>query len=90
MWEISENLHRAELTALERDEHVAEWIKLAERKTEGLSAQLAQKVDRLGRKGAHRPEGGLSAASRELGIDRDDARRATKVAGLSDKAKQAA
>lgn len=29
MWEISENLARAELTALERDEHVAEWIRLA-------------------------------------------------------------
>ena len=31
MWEISENLHRAELTTLERDEQVAEWIRLASR-----------------------------------------------------------
>ena len=29
MWEISENLHRAELTALERSEQTAEWIRLA-------------------------------------------------------------
>lgn len=28
LWEIAENLHRAELSALERDEHVAEWIRL--------------------------------------------------------------
>jgi len=26
--EIAENLHRAELTALERDEQVAKWIEL--------------------------------------------------------------
>ena len=25
MWEIAENLHRADLTELERSEHVAEW-----------------------------------------------------------------
>lgn len=35
-------------------------------------------------------EGGVRAASRELGIDRDDARRATKVASLPEEAKQAA
>jgi hypothetical protein len=32
MWEISENLHRAELKALERDEQIAEWIELVERR----------------------------------------------------------
>jgi ParB family chromosome partitioning protein len=26
LWEIAENLHRAELTFAERAEHVAEWI----------------------------------------------------------------
>ncbi len=29
-WEIAENLHRAELTALEHDQHLAEWIRLTE------------------------------------------------------------
>jgi len=29
-WEIAENLHRADLTALEHDQHVAEWIRLTE------------------------------------------------------------
>lgn len=32
MWEIVENLHRAELTALERDEQVALWVELSEKK----------------------------------------------------------
>jgi hypothetical protein len=30
LWEIAENLHVAELTELERAEHVTEWIRLAE------------------------------------------------------------
>ena len=30
LWEIAENLHRAELTKLQRDEQVAEWIRLTD------------------------------------------------------------
>lgn len=80
LWEIAENLHRAELSKLERDENVAEWIKI----TEKQSVQLAPKG--LG----HRPEGGISAAARELGVEETDAKRAVKVAALSDEAKEAA
>jgi ParB family transcriptional regulator, chromosome partitioning protein len=32
MWEIAENLHRAELTQLEHDERLAQWMDLAARK----------------------------------------------------------
>lgn len=78
LWEIAENLHRAELTALERDEQVARWVVLTEQR---VSAQSAPKP--LG----GRPEGGVRAASRELGLAKDDARRATKVASLSEQAK---
>lgn len=77
-WEIAENLHRAELTKLDRDVMVAEWIKLTE-----VSVQFAQK-------GNGRPESGISAASRELGIERSDASRAVSVAAISDEAKDAA
>jgi len=28
VWEFAENLHRAELTVLERDSHIAKWIRL--------------------------------------------------------------
>lgn len=81
LWEIAENLHRAELTALERDEQVALWVKL---NAERISSQPATKIDR------GRPEGGVNAAARELGLSKDSAHRAVKVAGLSDAAKEAA
>jgi ParB/RepB/Spo0J family partition protein len=87
---IAENLHRAELTSLERAEQVARWIELSEmsqaskaaESDDGISGQSAQKVGR--------PIGGLSAATRDLGIERTAARRAVKVAGLSDEAKAVA
>jgi ParB-like chromosome segregation protein Spo0J len=77
---ISENLHRAELTKVERDEQIAEWVKI----TEGVLGQVDPKPQ------GGTPEGGIRAAARELGIDRKDAERALKVASLSDEAKQAA
>ena len=46
LWEISENLDRAELSALERAEQIAEWVRLTEgrRAEERVSVQIAQKV----------------------------------------------
>ncbi len=60
--EISENLDRSDLTALERDQHVARWIEL----TEG-AANASQVVTH--KKRGQQPEG-INAASRELGIGR--------------------
>jgi hypothetical protein len=82
MWGIAENLHRAELTALQRDEMMADWVRLTEAKA--ISAQVAPKP-----KGGRR-EGGVRAAARKLGVGRDDVRRAVKVARLSPAAKRAA
>ncbi|HEX3862536.1 MAG TPA: hypothetical protein VHY35_12655 [Stellaceae bacterium] len=79
MWEIAENLHRAELTVLERSEHVAEWVRLADDK-------LAQ-VAPVSPKGGRGKEGGINAAARELGIERTDAQRATKIDDLDESAK---
>lgn len=87
LWEIAENLHRAELTAIQRDEHVAEWIRLTE-ESQIISAQSVRKMETPRKRG--RPTGGVEAAARELGINRQDARRAIKVASLSDEAKEAA
>lgn len=81
LWEIAENLHRADLKKQERDEQLAEWVKITERM---VSGQLVHKPQ------GGRPEGGIAAAARELGIDRKDAERALKVASLSPEAKQAA
>jgi ParB/RepB/Spo0J family partition protein len=92
LWEISENLHRAELTALERSEHIDQWIKLfreraeAKARLERLSGQKTQKIAKDG-SSRGRPEGGVSAAVRELGIERTEARRSVKIAGLAPEAK---
>lgn len=82
MWEIAENLHRADLTALERAEQVAEWVRLAEER--GLSRQLDEKMPR------GRPESGRARASREIGVSEPQARRAEKIDSLAPEAKEAA
>lgn len=81
-WEIAENLHRSELTALERDGHIARWIELTDAK------RISSQVDTKSWRG--RPASGVNAAARDLGIEKKDAHRAVKVASLSDEAKQAA
>lgn len=79
LWEIAENLHRAELTALERDEQVARWIELSAARID---------TDRVNSKPG--PKGKVRDAAKEIGVNREDARRAVKVAKLSDEAKAVA
>jgi ParB family transcriptional regulator, chromosome partitioning protein len=92
LWEIAENLHRAELTALERAEHIDQWIRLKGESGAGESCNQAE--DKLGQvgsvceldraaqtaqvpaRGGRGREGGVRAAARELGISRTEARRA--------------
>jgi len=81
LWEIAENLHRAELTAQERADHIAEWVRLTEAKV----AQLAPPAGGLQPK-----EQGIRKATREIGIDRTEAQRAIKIAAIAPEAKQAA
>jgi len=73
-------IHRSELTALERDRLVSEWCELVGDKP----AQLAHVS------GGRGNVGGVSEASRQLGLDRDDVRRARKVASLSPEAQEKA
>jgi len=79
LWEISENLHRAELTRLERDEHVAEWIKLTEEKQDDDASPLGTHEQ----KKAGQQAGGINAAARELGVGKSDAHRAIKHAAIA-------
>jgi ParB-like chromosome segregation protein Spo0J len=81
LWEIAENLHRADLTVLERAEHLAEWIRLTEAE---VSAQVAPKPQ------GGRPESGIRAAARELGIERTEAQRSIKIASIVPEAKESA
>ncbi len=90
-WEIAENLHRAELTVLERAEHVTEWLRLTEEKQRGVLRQVDAKLSVRGREGEGRPESGIRAASRELGITEPEARRSVTIAeALTPEAKTAA
>lgn len=77
---IAENLHRAELSVLQRDQQIARWVELN-----------TEKVSQLATPGGDQPNYiGVRAAERELGIKRDDASRAVKVASLSAEAKTVA
>ena len=84
MWTISENLFRTELTVVQRAQQIAEWVQLSEAREKEVSRQVAAKPT------GGRPEGGVRAAARELGIEEREARRAVKIAALSDEVKQAA
>jgi hypothetical protein len=81
LWEISENLHRAELSVGQRADQIAEWIRLT---TDQEPAQVAPVS------GGRGNTGGIRAASRELGIDRDEARRAVRIASIAPEAREAA
>lgn len=90
LWALSENLHRSDLTAVERSDHIAEWVRLTGAKLSQQPAQLAP-VNKGGRGADGMPKmGGINAAVRDLGIDRTEAQRAVKIASLAPKAKEAA
>lgn len=81
LWEISENLHRAELSAVERAEHIDEWRRLTVEK----GAQVAP------------PSGGKQPGDRghyktaeALGVSRDTVRRAERIASLPDEVRDQA
>lgn len=80
LWEIAENLHRAELTVQERADHIAEWI--------AITAEKVGQLDPLSR--GRGIQGGVRAATRELGVERMEARRAIKIASITHEARQAA
>lgn len=79
--EISENLHRKELNALERDHLIAEWVRIMGARR--ISCQPDKKT-------RGRPRGGISEAARQAGVSVSDAHRAVRVDRLSTKAKDTA
>lgn len=81
MWEISENLHRAELGPEERTFQLGEYVRLTETRTAGLSPHGGAKIAVDGTTRG-RPESGVKNAARELGIAPETARRAAKAYDL--------
>jgi hypothetical protein len=78
MAELAENLHRGELTKLERDRQIARYVNLC-----GSKGILRGPRAKIGR---GRPEGGLRAAARELHVAQSTARDAMRVADITEPA----
>lgn len=81
MWEISENLHRAELKALEKDEQIEEWRKLHVSKVAKIAPPSG---------GDQPKERGIRKTAETLGIHRKEVHNAMRVASLPEEAKRAA
>ena len=81
LWEISENLHRAELSVGERSDQIAEWVR--------LTTDKPDQVEQVS-KGGRGKESGVAKASRDLGIDRSEVNRSVRIASITPEAREAA
>jgi hypothetical protein len=82
LWQISANLHRADLTVLERAESIEEWRMLIRKKA---------KVGQVAPLGGHQPKDvGINRTAKELSLTKEEVRRSKAIAGISPKAKAAA
>src|SRR4051812_1893329 len=70
MWEIAENLHRADLSALERSEHIAEWDRLAAEKQALQAVQVEPLESRRADGRGHRRGGGGRGGAPGAGLFR--------------------
>lgn len=98
--EVAENLHRRELSVIERAELLDRWVKLREIRKEadaiqeaadhafGKAAEVSREL--RAKPSGGRPESGIRKAARELGLPETNLRQAVKIAGLSSAAKDAA
>lgn len=86
LWEIAENLHRADLTGLQRNLLTGSWVKLRAKKIKldqksrvdpggPITEPLPRKPD-----WEHGRDNGINAAARELDIPTTTAKRAVKIA----------
>jgi len=90
LWRISENLHRNELTALERAEQITEFARLSQEKADAAKVEPQAAQSPTGDKPAHLGQvsggrgntGGASAAARDLGITRQEVQRSRAIASL--------
>lgn len=87
-WEISENFHRSDLTVDERGVHFRKWVDLEieKQKRKGVFLQVANKLSSRGREGEGRPEGGVDAAARALGLESTEAHRLASIGNMSEEA----
>jgi ParB family transcriptional regulator, chromosome partitioning protein len=111
LWTISENLHRTELSALQRSEQIAEFARLSQERMDaakGVPVSTTATPPEVSCQRDAKPQGdnpqggqlahpdnryeqrGVSLASRELGITREEVRRSVRVDSITPAAKEAA
>lgn len=88
MAEIAENLHRREITALERSKLRAKWNEVTG-KAPSVSGQVGPKLSRRGRDEG-RPPSGINKAAVDLGVPASTLKRDVRIASLSPEAQEAA
>jgi ParB-like chromosome segregation protein Spo0J len=82
IWQLMENLYRANLTPLQRAEHVAELVQLV---------RDGDKGGQVAHPGGQQPhDRGISRAAKILGFTREEVRRSQAIAGISEEAKEKA
>jgi ParB-like chromosome segregation protein Spo0J len=84
MMEIAENLHRCELTTSQRNEHLARWVDLIEKRKPDIAA--AASISKPGRK----PSRAVAEVAKLSGLGRQAVKEAIKTAKLSPEVKAAA
>jgi hypothetical protein len=89
LWEINENLHRADLSVAERALHIAEWIRITGEKSL-FPAGKNEPLDPIGRPNPQPPGSGTRGAAKALGIHEMEAYRAVKISTISPEAMDAA
>ena len=89
LWEIAENLHRSDLTFLERKEHEARWHELSEIKRAAKEANEQPSPTRtpVAKHGHAQSQSGISASARELGIPKSTLHAAVQIAAIDPEAK---
>lgn len=88
MAETAENLHRREITALERSKLRARWIEVTG-KAPSVSGQLGPKLSKRG-VAEGRPSSGINKAAIDLGVPASTLKRDVRIASLSPEAQEAA
>lgn len=91
--EIAENLHRRELTALERNKLLAQWMEIVgqRKEAEPLPREVRAAVLKDGRKrGPQHMPSGIKQVARNLGVPETNLRQASRIAKLSPEAQEAA
>jgi len=88
LWEIAENLHRAELTPDERDEHIREWFKLTKQEDKMAAGGHFSENATVG--AGRGNEGGLREFTREFNLPRTTVQEALDLEDLDPTAKEQA